>query len=440
MGTGKTRIMLELIEKRLNENKTSKVLWITPVSVKKNLIDDIKKHSDYSIAEIENYNDEFVCVVGCESLSQSDRIYKKVYDFIEEHGILIQLVIDEAHKFKNPQSKRVKRLLPLTQKIIYKNELTGTPVTQGLWDIYTQMYMLDPRILKYPNFRSFEKTHLVYEDSKIPRISYMKEQNLIIRRMEPYIFKANKADFADLPPKTYKKYYYDPFTDSEFESIYNDVKNIFIDMLDFDADNSLIIFKMLNFLHQIASGSFRKFIKIQDKFELFEYQSNQRPLLLKDILQEIDLLNNKVIIFHRYISDFEKIKNVLPEKYSKLHGRMKQSEKNEERKKFEESNNILVSTLQCGSTGLNLQNANYIIYYNQSFDYGIRMQSEDRIHRIGQTKNCHIIDILADDTIDLKVMRSINRKSSLVDDIKRELKKISADRERFEIEKRKIIY
>nr|WP_269160907.1 C-terminal helicase domain-containing protein [Enterococcus sp. BWB1-3] len=197
---------------------------------------------------------------------------------------------------------------------------------------------------------------------------------------------------------------------------------------------------MLNFLHQIASGSFRKFIKIQDKFELFEYQSNQRPLLLKDILQEIDLLNNKVIIFHRYISDFEKIKNVLPEKYSKLHGRMKQSEKNEERKKFEESNNILVSTLQCGSTGLNLQNANYIIYYNQSFDYGIRMQSEDRIHRIGQTKNCHIIDILADDTIDLKVMRSINRKSSLVDDIKRELKKISADRERFEIEKRKIIY
>ncbi|HAO6134110.1 TPA: SWF/SNF helicase family protein, partial [Listeria monocytogenes] len=89
--------------------------------------------------------------------------------------------------------------------------------------------------------------------------------------------------------------------------------------------------------------------------------------------------------------------------------------------------NLLVANIQSGSTGLNLQHANYIIYYNNTFDYAKRIQGEDRIYRIGQEKNCHIIDLIADSTIDLKIEESICRKSSIVNWVREEIRKVQND-------------
>jgi SNF2 family DNA or RNA helicase len=65
-----------------------------------------------------------------------------------------------------------------------------------------------------------------------------------------------------------------------------------------------------------------------------------------------------------------------------------------------------------------------MIYYNNNFDYGKRIQSEDRIYRIGQDKNCHIIDIICENTIDQRIEESILKKSSLSREIRRKLKEI----------------
>jgi SNF2 family DNA or RNA helicase len=62
-----------------------------------------------------------------------------------------------------------------------------------------------------------------------------------------------------------------------------------------------------------------------------------------------------------------------------------------------------------------------MIYYNNTFDYSKRIQSEDRIYRIGQTKNCYIIDILSDAGIDYKIKNNLSAKKSLSAEIRKSI-------------------
>ena len=92
-------------------------------------------------------------------------------------------------------------------------------------------------------------------------------------------------------------------------------------------------------------------------------------------------------------------------------------------KKFEESAQFLVANKVCAGYGLNLQFCSYIIYYSNDWDYATRSQSEDRVHRIGQEKNVHIVDICAADTLDERILKCLWRKEGLVDNFKSEIEK-----------------
>ena len=87
--------------------------------------------------------------------------------------------------------------------------------------------------------------------------------------------------------------------------------------------------------------------------------------------------------------------------------------------------------INIGNLGLNLQEANYMIYYNSTFDYAKRIQSEDRIYRIGQNKNCHIIDSM--------IEKSISGKSNLARKIRQQINEIKDDKEKIEEFKKKIL-
>lgn len=85
---------------------------------------------------------------------------------------------------------------------------------------------------------------------------------------------------------------------------------------------------------------------------------------------------------------------------------------------FEQSAQFFVAIKQCAGYGLNLQFCDYVIYYNNDWDYATRAQSEDRVHRIGQTNNVHIVDICADETIDKRILRSLGRKEGILEAFK----------------------
>ena len=74
---------------------------------------------------------------------------------------------------------------------------------------------------------------------------------------------------------------------------------------------------------------------------------------------------------------------------------------------------FFVGNPTTGGYGLTLTAAKYVIYYSNNYNLEVRKQSEDRAHRIGQTKNVVYIDIMAKDTIDEKIVQALKRKNQL---------------------------
>ena len=79
------------------------------------------------------------------------------------------------------------------------------------------------------------------------------------------------------------------------------------------------------------------------------------------------------------------------------------------RDKFQNDDNVryLVGTPQTGGYGITLTAANNMIYYSNGYDLEKRLQSEARIDRIGQTKPMTYIDLVAEDTIDIKIQKAL---------------------------------
>jgi len=74
---------------------------------------------------------------------------------------------------------------------------------------------------------------------------------------------------------------------------------------------------------------------------------------------------------------------------------------------------FFVGNPQTGGYGITLTAARTMIYFANSFDLAIRMQSEDRAHRIGQLDHVTYIDLIADDTIDTRIVDALRDKMDI---------------------------
>lgn len=424
-GTGKTRTALELIRYRLEKNKIKNVLWITPVSTKQNLVDEINKHSAFSVSYIEQNQDTLIKIVGHESISQSDFIYIDCINWLKEHPGS-QLIIDESHFIKNPGSVRYDREFKISEAIKYKLIMTGTPITLGVWDLFTQFQVLSPKILGYRSYSAFAKAHLQMSEKYPGRVAGLLNEEYIDKSIAPYTFQITKKECLDLPEKTYSARYFYPKSDDIFFKTYELIKKIMLDLIadqeEWTFEFSITIFKLYGYLHRLSSGYIDTVINGIDVC----YKSYDRVNLLLQTINEIDLDKNKVIVFYRYNSDLEMICDKLSLPFAVFNGNLSESQKSQNLLAFKNEKNILLANIQSGSTGLNLQHANYIIYYNGTFDLGKRLQSEDRIYRLGQKKNCHIIDLVANNTIDQRILTNIKNKVSTLQWLRDQLKRISS--------------
>ena len=69
------------------------------------------------------------------------------------------------------------------------------------------------------------------------------------------------------------------------------------------------------------------------------------------------------------------------------------------------------------ATGSALTAANTVIYYSNSYDLEKRLQSEDRAHRIGQTGSVTYVDLVAEKTIDERIIKSLRSKINIANEI-----------------------
>jgi SNF2 family DNA or RNA helicase len=168
-------------------------------------------------------------------------------------------------------------------------------------------------------------------------------------------------------------------------------------------------------LHQITCGHFTA---DDGSTQLID---NNRIKELMNILEETE---GKAIIWANYQKDITTIIKSIVEEYGPgsvvdYYGLTPQDERQDNIRKFQnnEECRFLVGTPQTGGYGITLKQANTVIYYSNGYDLEKRLQSEDRAHRIGQNKNVTYIDIIAEDTVDEKIQKSLRKKINIASEV-----------------------
>lgn len=377
MGTGKTKVALDLAISRQDDFDC--IIWIAPASLikSKSYVSEINKWSLNLTKPIHYFT--------IEGVGSSDDKYLKMVALATNKASFC--IVDESITIKNSIAKRTKRLLLNWNLFKYRLILNGTPLTNSLLDLYSQVQFIHPSILKMTE-RQFANNFLIFK--KDGYRSYAKgnkpyNEQALIETIKPYIFDAELEincglNFIDIDCQLTRveKERYNEWKQDVFENAFDD----------------------FDFL-----GTCQKLQHFYTEF--CEEKQNKLDELVNEITKE-----NQVIIYVKYVSELDYLK----EKYDcvEYSGRKKNGIE-----LLKEGAKILACTYGSGSMGHNLQFCNNIIYLSQTFDYKDKEQSMHRIYRIGQTKSCNIYNFYVNTGLEQIIKKNLNKKINTLNEIKK---------------------
>lgn len=415
MGTGKSLVAINLIAFYRNRG-VNRCIWVCPVNTIQTIVSEINKHSNglnvYAFSQkTKTPPPADVYVVGCESLSQSDRLFLAFEALVDDALV----ILDESHNFRTPHATRTKRMLALSTRMAARYIMTGTPISRGIEDLYAPVTFLSKKILGYSSYGAFTHYHLKVDPIERGRILRRYFKEYISTKMAPYTYQVTKADCMSLPPKSYTTYSFE--LSRKQSAVYKEVKErmLTVDYLR-DVSSSIAIYRLFGALQRVCCG----FNPIDDNTSFYEdAKDNPRIDTLLSIIESIPE-HAKVLIWAKYTSDIEAIKAVLPSA-AVVYGDVVESDRETEIDRFRTSERFLVMNPATGGVGLTLNEASYVIFYSQTFKYIDRIQAEDRCHRIGQTKNVHYITIEANAKIEEVICRNLDRKEDAAASFKKQI-------------------
>jgi len=444
MGTGKTRTIIEIVRQRAR--KIDRVVWFCPVSLKETVRLEILKHTDCQ--DIYVFDDRTTAetvprdarwiIVGLESLSSSDRVTFAVHEIITDKTFVI---LDESSYIKGHKSIRTARATLLAEKARYRFVLTGTPISQGVEDLFAQMKFLSPKILGYHSWYTFARNHLEYSERYPGLIVASHNTDQIAAKIAPYVYQVTKAECMALPGKNYQTKYCR--LTGEQQGAYEAAKAEILDMIDcLEEFKPYTIFRLFNVLQQIVSGFWNRRIckhgrlSPEDRFEFLTFKDNRLKTLLEVIGAVPD--GEKVIVWAKYRYDINRIVGRLREEYGSdsvavFTGDTPIPDRQREVDRFRGPAQFFVSTQSCGGHGLTLNEARHVVFYSNSFKYSERLQAEDRCYRLGQEHEVTYTDIIASgfngrSSIDERIWEALSRKENVVDSFRRELDAVKDDK------------
>jgi len=382
------------------------VAWTpTPNKIEKELLDSILKDPKDLTLDI------FLMNIEALHTTKGARFAER---FLNGHRALV--VIDESTTIKNPKAIRTKNALKLSTLAKYRRILTGSPVTRDPIDLFSQCEFLDPAILGHASYYSFKNRYTVQVRTNVGTHTFNKVvgyKNLdeLSHLLTPYSYRVLKEDCLDLPEKIYTKRQVD--LTPEQHKAYKEMKEI---ALTFFEDGSVLtastVMTQLLRLHQISCGHL---VTESGETKVFK---NNRITELMDILEEVD---GKVIIWANYRQDIRTIYDTISKKYGKetvatYYGDTPDDERQGIVQKFQDKDSPLryfVGNQQTAGYGLTLTAAKTVVYYSNNYDLEKRIQSEDRAHRIGQKSNVTYIDLIAEKTVDERIVKALRNKINI---------------------------
>jgi SNF2 family DNA or RNA helicase len=430
MGTGKSFMLINNAAMLYDKGKLNGVLIVAPKGVYRNWYDtEIPKHLPEHIvyrmaiwaasprkAEQKALDELFtvtedlkILVMNVEAFStaKGTAFAKR---FLLVHNAM--MAIDESTTIKTPGSSRSKNTEKVGRGARFRRIMTGSPVTKSPMDLYQQCAFLSDGCLNVSSYYVFQARYAVTVERQLNTHSFKqivgyRRLDELKEKLDRFAFRVKKEECLDLPDKLYVKREVD-LTDEQVKA-YNEMRTLALAQIGGGLVSTVNALTQLMRLHQIVCGH----VKMDDG-TVKELPNNR----IKELLNVVEETDGKIIIWATYRHDIEAIKIALAKEYGMnsigtYYGDTDGDERKrvlEEFQKPDSEMRFFVGNPSTGGYGLTLTAANTMVYYSNSFDLEKRLQSEDRAHRIGQTKNVTYIDLISPGTIDEKIVKALREK------------------------------
>lgn len=436
-GTGKTKPNIDTLGHLWTEGEVTGAVIVAPNGVHRNWITDeipthmppevrermraVAYHSDTSTvkwrqAEIRDLlaHDGLAVLTISYEAWQTKTGKKAVWEMMKRRKTLC--VLDESHRIKTPSAVSTMSILAGGKHAPFRRILSGTPVPNGPFDVYSQVKFLDPnfwaRELDIDSFTSFKSYFGVWDTGMMKRalpgggfklVEYpvlscynnLKELYEALRKISSRV---TKDEVLDLPQKLYSKRYYE-MTPAQARA-YRELDEEFMTILDSGelVSAPLAIVRLLR-MQQVLCG----YVPVAPGEEPTELIDRDRNPRLKALMELIEDTPGKAITWAVWTKDIDMIMDAMrrmgrrPVRYDgTLTGDQLQRSKDEF--KLGDATDF-VGNVQM-SEGLTLNEAKVTTYFNNNYNLRMRLQSEDRNHRIGQTDHVTYYDMVCPGTRD----------------------------------------
>lgn len=441
-GTGKSRVAIRTAEELWHEKKIDAMLIIAPAGTYRNWTDvEIPKHLEFMAWHLDVWKSSAsqkskkemivraqnrsafidILAINVEAFSHpKSEAVKLAETFLKSHRCL--MVIDESTQIKVPSSTKTKTVQRLAGLAHYRRILSGMPVTESPENLYTQLRCLGSPLFQYNSFYGFRNRFCSLEEKTIRSGGHLrkfsvvtgarreKELNDLIKSFGTII---HKSECLDLPPKVYQRRTVE--MSKEQARAYAEMKKSAAIEIMGQEVTALNVLGILEKQHQIVCG----FLKNGDNVVWFDDSR------INALMEQLEETQGKVVIWTHYKAAIRRIVEAISKKYgtqavASFSGDTSSDERPVLMRNFQDPSHslrFLVANPTTGKFSWTLTTASTAIYFSNSYKLEDRYQSEDRLHRIGQTSKVTYIDLVTPDTVDEQILLALREKRNIAAEI-----------------------
>ena len=441
MGCGKSKSVVDAACELWRVGAIDTVLVVSPATVRSVWIEpsldlpgEIRKHAwvDSCVLEFHNpikiaWKDDnpmlYWVVTNYEYLRQ-EKHREELKKLLHGHRVL--MVCDESSYIKNRQAAQTKACIEMGKLARRRVILNGTPVGNTPLDLWSQCNFLSPAILPFKNFFHFRAMFAILGGWHNKQIIEYQNLDQLQRFIAPYVVRREKKDCLDLPEKIFTQCEV-PLSESTWK-VYKQMRDEAVVWLDENPTMAAQAGVKVMRLSQITSGFLGGFRSdegaVEEEPHAVELGREKLDLLREWVAARLEERPDvKIICWCRFRPELERVaedlKDLLPT--YRLYGQG-HKERVEAVQRFSDVSNpkpaLLAGQVQAGGFGLNLVAADHVVYLSNSFSLLNRLQSEDRVHRPGQTHHVLYLDVLAtgpkgQKTVDHHIVKALRTKQDI---------------------------
>lgn len=355
-------------------------------------------------------------------LEQADGLFKQISQVID------LLVVDECHEYKNPTSIQSKTMAKLARSIPLRIVMTGTLIGNSERDVFVPCLLADPTVFgeSYHRFEAMYFNKSTYGMSKKYTLKeFMRED--FMTRLNSIKFSKRLVDAVELPPLIKNVHKIEP-SPQEVKIVKALEKDLVVMFDSGEKITGVNLMEQTMRLRQLASAVYSTKDDNDETTETFD-PHHSKSVYLMERLEELFPTDKrkivggpKILIWTSFRTACEGIKTMLENRYSNpvatILGGQSEIARNKQIAMFQDDPNchILVATGSAGGVGLNLQVANYMIFFSKNYSQIEDTQTEARAYRIGSQRHASVFrwDFIMANTIEEQIEKSLRNKKTII--------------------------